>query len=142
MSNVLSKEEYQSFLPLTPVSRVVYDPVLLCEVDYTFLSDIVDQNTIITIWKVLKTDILILKSLSLSPTKRQYSLSVYSYWHYTSTQVPLLVRAECVRQRNEVVIKLGIIFSSLWADLVSDWLMTSKASLLIGCWELTHIGPS
>ena len=54
-----------------------------------------------------------------------------------------LVWPECVRQRNEVAIKLGIISSlSLWADLVSNWPMTSKASLLIGCWELTHIGPS
>ena len=35
-----------------------------------------------------------------------------------------------------------LLFYLLWSDLVSDWLMTSKASLLIGCWELTHIGPS
>ena len=58
----------------------------------------------------------------------------------------LLVRAECVSQRNAVAIKLGIIFSLLlflcyllWADLVSDWLMTSKASLLIDYCELTEI---
>ena len=49
MSNVPSKQEYKSFLPLTPISRVEYDPVFLREVNYTFLSDIVDQNTIITI---------------------------------------------------------------------------------------------
>ena len=28
---------------------------------------------------------------------------------------------------------------SALTDLVSDWLMTSKASLLIGCWEFTEI---
>jgi hypothetical protein len=52
-----------------------------------------------------------------------------------------LVRAECVRQRNEVAIIQGIISLSLFlspglsADLDSDWLMTSKSSLLIGCWS-------
>ena len=28
----------------------------------------------------------------------------------------------------------------LWADLFSNWLMISKAILLIGCWELTYCG--
>ena len=82
-------------------------------------------------------------SLSREPVNKDYWLGLFP----VNLFLLKFIRAECMCQRNEVAIILGIIFSLslssssslLWADLGSDWLMTSKASLLIGCWELTEI---
>ena len=53
---------------------------------------------------------------------------------------PSGVRAPAQRSGHYTMHYLS--FSLSLRAFCSDWLMTSKTSLLIGCLELTHTGPS
>ena len=72
MSNVLSKQEYQSFVPSTPTSRVFYDPVFLCEVNFTFSVTLLMNPKSSPSKDYLSTDNLIILSSFHHLILRQY----------------------------------------------------------------------
>ena len=103
--------------------------MLILGKDFFSVCDVYFKHTSIARHSVLEVVTVVLGWLHVPMVGQLWVTSAYGGANELHVSMMFLVRAECVRQRNEVAIKLGIIFLSL---SLSRHLLNLQERVVIG----------